>query len=523
MYITKAVLRDFGKFHNRELDLRPGINLIYGVNEAGKSTVRDFLVGMFYGIEKSRGIAARTDTYALRKPYDKPGFSGMLEVYAGGRAYQIERNFLKSERETRVIDIRTGERVKLTAPHSLLGTVLEADKTCYVNTLCIDGNGAKTEPALTDLLKNKMINMSTSHSMEVDKAQAVSLLKEKKKQFSTREIDRELKTLSLELYKEEDFEKQLDEVAGEYQRLQNKIAGIRQTEQDALKPEEKLYSITPRKKTEKSGVIFLVTLLLLALLWAGIYILPVAPKVKVIFWASSILSVVYIGVSAFSQKGRFKRRQNRNKRNRQRDYETQDAIDRVQIQQYTEQLASLKAKEERILEARKAKEAKWERYDALKVKAKAMEREVQAIDLAITTIEQLADSIYNGFGSTLNRKVSKLMAGITAGKYKQVFLGENLDIQVLDGDRYVPLAYLSAGTKEQLYFALRMVAAEILDAPSMPLLLDDIFITYDMERLKNTLSYLAEYKENQIILFTANPGIAELFDEIGQDYNYIAL
>ena len=152
-----------------------------------------------------------------------------------------------------------------------------------------------------------------------------------------------------------------------------------------------------------------------------------------------------------------------------------------------------------------------------------MRTEAKAIDLAVQTIEQLSGAIYRGFGGTLNHKVSNLMEHITEGKYSQVFIGEDLSIQVLESDRYVGLPYLSTGTKEQLYFSLRMAAAELLDSPAMPLLMDDIFVTYDDGRLKRTLEFLADYKANQIILFTANPRICDMFDEIGRDYNYVAI
>ena len=56
MYLTKLLVRDFGKFHNKSVDLTTGINLVVGGPESGKSTFRDFLVGMIYGIPRREGI-----------------------------------------------------------------------------------------------------------------------------------------------------------------------------------------------------------------------------------------------------------------------------------------------------------------------------------------------------------------------------------------------------------------------------------------------------------------------------------
>ena len=46
MYLTKLLIRDFGQFHNKSMDLQEGVNIVYGPEGAGKSTVRDFLIGL---------------------------------------------------------------------------------------------------------------------------------------------------------------------------------------------------------------------------------------------------------------------------------------------------------------------------------------------------------------------------------------------------------------------------------------------------------------------------------------------
>ena len=39
MQINELLLKNFGKFHDRQIDLDEGINLIHGENESGKSTI----------------------------------------------------------------------------------------------------------------------------------------------------------------------------------------------------------------------------------------------------------------------------------------------------------------------------------------------------------------------------------------------------------------------------------------------------------------------------------------------------
>ena len=63
MRLLKLNISNFGFFHNKRIQLSPGLNLIYGKNEAGKSTVFGFIKGMLFGIEKQRGRPSINDMY----------------------------------------------------------------------------------------------------------------------------------------------------------------------------------------------------------------------------------------------------------------------------------------------------------------------------------------------------------------------------------------------------------------------------------------------------------------------------
>ena len=61
MIIRELILKNFGRFRNRSIRLEEGINIIYGENESGKSTLHAFIQGMLFGLRKMRGRAAMTD------------------------------------------------------------------------------------------------------------------------------------------------------------------------------------------------------------------------------------------------------------------------------------------------------------------------------------------------------------------------------------------------------------------------------------------------------------------------------
>ena len=94
MKILDLKIRNFGKLSDRHIELADGINLIYGENESGKSTVHTFIRAMFFGLERARGRAAANDTYSLYEPWENPGhYSGAVRFESGGKPFVLDRNF----------------------------------------------------------------------------------------------------------------------------------------------------------------------------------------------------------------------------------------------------------------------------------------------------------------------------------------------------------------------------------------------------------------------------------------------
>ena len=54
MKIKKIKINSYGKLKEKEINFKDGINLIYGQNEAGKSTLIKFIINSLYGISKNK-------------------------------------------------------------------------------------------------------------------------------------------------------------------------------------------------------------------------------------------------------------------------------------------------------------------------------------------------------------------------------------------------------------------------------------------------------------------------------------
>ena len=79
-------------------------------------------------------------------------------------------------------------------------------------------------------------------------------------------------------------------------------------------------------------------------------------------------------------------------------------------------------------------------------------------------------------------------------------MDEALHISVNTGERIVSIERLSRGTLEQIYFALRMAAAEMLQEEELPVILDETFAFYDDKRLQSVLKWLSQQERQVIIL-----------------------
>ena len=98
MVIRRLKIKNFGKIRNRDMELIPGINVLYGENESGKTTTHTFIRSMFYGVRRLRGKAAQNDTYTKYEPWENPAeYGGIMWFTSKGKNYRLTRNFYKEK------------------------------------------------------------------------------------------------------------------------------------------------------------------------------------------------------------------------------------------------------------------------------------------------------------------------------------------------------------------------------------------------------------------------------------------
>ncbi|MCK9444731.1 MAG: AAA family ATPase [Tissierellaceae bacterium] len=155
-----------------------------------------------------------------------------------------------------------------------------------------------------------------------------------------------------------------------------------------------------------------------------------------------------------------------------------------------------------------------------------MDMELEALELAINTIENLSKEIHHEFAPNINEKVGKLIQRVTKDKYRSIRVDESLNITVENPQtgEIVKLNNLSGGTIDQLYFSLRYTITSSMTDHSLPLILDDSFLQYDNNRLRSIMEFLVDIsKERQIILFTCHNREENIMNELKAQYNFINL
>lgn len=555
MIIKDLELTHFGKFHGKKIEFQPGINIYYGENEAGKSTIHAFIRSMLFGIERQRGRAARSDRYTRYEPWEnRGGYEGKMRIEINETVYRLERGFLKIDRYFRLYDETNGDELKPAQEQleNLLGGLTE---TGFLNTVCIEQLKCATDASLINELQNFVCNTGNTRSTEIDLKAATLTLKMQRKRLENRlistvakdlavnkksleETEEEIKQLRIEEKERSEEGAQLKERLNEERELSINVKLAHRKEKEALrkryeeaKKEYHDYRVDTYgmvKKNTPSLVMVAVGLLaacgVLYCLWNGAIssLLKVFIVIGLCVITAGCLTAAYFYRTYFLQQKDQLRSQIEEKEEKRRladQYEeeylqlasqppenTSDnsmvLMDKIKALQEALGRVSwdIEQKEEYRMELLNEQDGLLEQQD----ENARLQSEIKAVDLATETIHKLANKVHNSFGVELNEEASEMLESITGRKYSSLVIKDDMSIFLNTPDRYVPVEGVSRGTMEQIYLCIRLAASKLLwEKGDMPLLFDDIFVFYDDERLKETMKFLSRIP-NQVIIFTCH-------------------
>lgn len=560
MQIKEAIIGQFGKLQNRNISFEPGINVIYGENEAGKTTLHDFLLGMFFGMEKGRGRGTLNSMYQKHEPWHAPSYySGALRFLVDGKPFYLERNFYYKDKKDILKNEADGEELSVAYGDlaMLLGGI---DKETFGNTYDIPQTGAVTGKELADILAEYLSNAAEGGGANIQVQRAKAALAARK-----RELTQEVKTIHerknediRQLIVEKDLlerdsrglhaniadaEREIDqlkrvrveEIGEKRKRLseQEKHQTVRMERQDAA-PERTGAEKAGKSEWEKeqpdrmAGIGLCASALLVN---TAVHHVTSYPSrlffiLQAVFFAGMILCGLYVWISHVIEKA--KKEAYLSAQKNEMKAVTQETYADAGLRQAERMLLSLK---ESLSEKETRRYNIMQDLEAAKQpggQGKELLEDIRALELAAAEIDRLAKEYYEDSLDGLGSAVSKWMSQLTAGKYDHAIVKEDGKLLILaDGKEILPEA-LSHGTLEQIYLAFRLAVGEIVTKEEpMPVIFDEAFGMYDEKRLMQTLRALdcqiRKEQGRQILIFTCQKREMELLEQSGITYHKIVL
>ena len=143
--------------------------------------------------------------------------------------------------------------------------------------------------------------------------------------------------------------------------------------------------------------------------------------------------------------------------------------------------------------------------EALTARAEALTKRYDALELALRALENANSELQTRFSPQISALAGKLLGEMTGERYDTILLGSDLRAEAREKGELVTrqLLYLSGGTADQVYLAVRLAICKLALGEDVPIVLDDALVRFDDERMRAALTLLRqEAGTRQIILFT---------------------
>lgn len=187
MKIEKLVIDGFGKLNNSTYTFSKGLNLIFGKNESGKSTICEFLLAMFYGLPNKSKSAGDLPARIKYKPWNSDTFGGSVYFTDdNGRKLVIERSFKATKRGDKAVlrDADTWEELADAEDigEKLFGLTQEA----FLRTLYIKSFGADSLKTDNGEIMSRLSNLETSGDEDVSYSEILNNLEKEMYSLKTK-------------------------------------------------------------------------------------------------------------------------------------------------------------------------------------------------------------------------------------------------------------------------------------------------------------------------------------------------
>lgn len=186
MIIKSVNINSFGGIKNKKINFSNGLNIVYGENEAGKSTIQSFIKIWLYGFSSYKGKDYKLNERIKYTPNDGDNISGELNVIHEDKEYIIRRTFGRTKKEDTSIIINsiTGEKVQYINKEEPGKYFFNINRSTFINTVFIGQLGVSVKKDKEEEILDKLSNSIGSEEGQVSVEVAFSKLDKYKKSIS---------------------------------------------------------------------------------------------------------------------------------------------------------------------------------------------------------------------------------------------------------------------------------------------------------------------------------------------------
>lgn len=214
MQINKININNYGNLSNKEINLDNKINIIYGKNEAGKSTLLNFIESMFFGANKNKGkkIIPDFDRY---NPWNNGEYSGTIDYQLeNGEEFHIYRDFKK--KNPQILnklgkDISQEFNIDKKNGNQFFTEQTGMDRSLIDSTIITEQNQVELDEGTQNQLLQKIANLSESGEEEL----SYKKIMDKLNKILLNEVGTErsqLKPLNITISKIDDYQNKIQDI-----------------------------------------------------------------------------------------------------------------------------------------------------------------------------------------------------------------------------------------------------------------------------------------------------------------------
>ncbi len=261
MKINKLQINGYGKIKNKEIDLKNKINLIYGENESGKSTIFKFILNMLYGSSKNKKGKDISD-FEKYKPWYSEEFSGKIKYELDNKnKYEIYREFKRKNPKiyNENLEDISGEFIsdKKTGIN-FFEEQTGIDEELFINSIAVEQENVKLEKNNENTLIQKITNLVSTGEDNISYKKTINNLN--KKQLieigSQRSTDRPINKIKNEIDELKKQKKELINLENTNNTEENKNKLNNKIKQDESEIEliKKIQNIIQENKIENEKI-----------------------------------------------------------------------------------------------------------------------------------------------------------------------------------------------------------------------------------------------------------------------------